>query len=102
VVRESTSFPRSNQVAADRGLPPCRPALGSRRQGIAADRLQLAARKVSEARQPVNGGVAGNIEVINAQSSTAPRVTRTSDARFPAVTARIALAVGWAARRTLH
>ena len=71
-------------------------------QQIAADRLQLAAQEVSEARQRFRAGVAGNIEVINAQSSLLRARDADIDARFAAVTARIALARSVGSARTLH
>jgi len=71
-------------------------------QQIATDRLQLAAQEVSEARQRFRAGVAGNIEVINAQSSLLRARDADIDARFAAVTARIALARSVGSARTLH
>ncbi len=71
-------------------------------QQIAAERLQLAAQEVSEARQRFRAGVAGNIEVINAQSSLLRARDADIDARFAAVSARIALARSVGSARTLH
>ena len=71
-------------------------------QMIAAERLQLAAQEVSEARARFKAGVAGNIEVINAQSSLLRARDADIDARFAAVSARIALARSVGAARTLH
>ena len=71
-------------------------------QQIAVERLQLAAQEVSEARQRFKAGVAGNIEVINAQSSLLRARDADIDARFAAVTARIALARSVGSARTLH
>lgn len=71
-------------------------------QQIASERLQLAAQEVSEARQRFKAGVAGNIEVINAQSSLLRARDADIDARFAAVTARIALARSVGSARTLH
>jgi len=71
-------------------------------QTIAADRLQLAAQEVSEARQRFKAGVVGNIEVINAQSSLLRARDADIDARFAAVSARIALARSVGSARTLH
>ena len=58
--------------------------------------------EVSEARQRFRAGVAGNIEVINAQSSLLRARDADIDARFAAVTARIALARSVGSARTLH
>ena len=71
-------------------------------QQIAAERLELAAQEVSEARQRFKAGVAGNIEVINAQSSLLRARDADIDARFAAVSARIALARPVGSARTLH
>jgi len=71
-------------------------------QQIAAERLQLAAQEVAEARQRFRAGVAGNIEVINAQSSLLRARDADIDARFAAVSARIALARSVGSARTLH
>lgn len=104
VVRESDVRVRDlrQQVAAD--VDGALLDLGSAgaQQRIAAERLQLAAQEVSEARQRFKAGVAGNIEVINAQSSLLRARDADIDARFAAVTARIALARSVGSARTLH
>src|SRR2546425_831336 len=71
-------------------------------QVVAADRLQLAAEEVSQARQRFKAGVVGNIEVITAQESLLRARDADIDARFAAVTARIALARSVGSARTLH
>jgi len=71
-------------------------------QMIAVERLRLAAEEVSQARQRFKAGVAGNIEVINAQVSLLRARDADIDARFAAVTARIALARSVGSARTLH
>ena len=71
-------------------------------QAVAADRLQLAAEEVSQARQRFKAGVVGNIEVITAQESLLRARDADIDARFAAVTARIALARSVGTARTLH
>ena len=104
VVRESDVRARDlrEQVSADvdGALLDLRSAVAQ--QMIATDRLQLAAQEVSEARQRFKAGVAGNIEVINAQSSLLRARDADIDARFAAVTARIALARSVGSARTLH
>ena len=104
VVRESDVRVRDlrQQVSADvdGALLDLRSA-GAQQQ-IAAERLQLAAQEVSEARQRFKAGVAGNIEVINAQSSLLRARDADIDARFAAVSARIALAHSVGSARTLH
>jgi len=57
---------------------------------------------VSEARARFKAGVAGNIEVINAQASLLRARDADIDARFAAVSARIALARSVGSARTLH
>jgi outer membrane protein TolC len=69
---------------------------------VAADRLQLAADEVSQARQRFKAGVVGNIEVITAQESLLRARDADIDARYAAVTARIALARSVGSARTLH
>lgn len=71
-------------------------------QMIATERLQLAAQEVSQARQRFQAGVAGNIEVITAQESLLRARDADIDARFAAVSARIALARSMGSARTLH
>jgi outer membrane protein TolC len=71
-------------------------------QVVATDRLLLAAEEVSEARQRFKAGVVGNIEVITAQESLLRARDADIDARFAAVTARIALARSVGSARTLH
>lgn len=103
-VRESDVRVRDlrQQVAADvdGALLDLRSA-GAQQQ-IAMDRLRLADQEVSEARQRFKAGVAGNIEVINAQASLLRARDADIDARFAAVTARIALARSVGSARTLH
>jgi outer membrane protein TolC len=71
-------------------------------QVVAVDRLQLAAEEVSQARQRFKAGVVGNIEVITAQESLLRARDADIDARYAAVTARIALARSVGTARTLH
>jgi len=104
VVQESDVRARDlrQQVAADvdGALLDLRSAAAQ--QMIANDRLQLAAEEVSQARQRFKAGVAGNIEVINAQASLLRAREADIDARFAAVSARIALARSVGSARTLH
>ncbi len=74
----------------------------SAQQMIARERLQLAAQEVSQARQRFQAGVAGNIEVINAQESLVRAREADVDARFAGLAARISLARSVGAARTLH
>jgi len=104
VVRESDVRARDlrEQVSADvdGALLDLRSAVAQ--QMIATERLQLAAEEVSQARQRFRAGVAGNIEVVNAQASLLRARDADIDARFAAVSARIALARSVGSARTLH
>jgi outer membrane protein len=71
-------------------------------QAIAAERLQLAQDELTQARQRFAAGVAGNIEVIDAESSLLRARDGDIDARFAAAAARVALARAVGAARTLH
>jgi len=71
-------------------------------QMISRERLQLATEEVSQARQRFEAGVAGNIEVINAQESLVRAREADIDARFAALSARIALARSVGGAHTLH
>jgi outer membrane protein TolC len=61
-------------------------------QRVATERLHLAEDEVEQARQRFENGVAGNIEVINAQASLVHARDADIDARFGAAAARVALA----------
>jgi outer membrane protein TolC len=104
VVRESDVRVRDlrQQVAADVAGALLDLRSAGAQQQIASERLQLANQEVSEARQRFKAGVAGNIEVINAQASLLRARDADIDARFAAVTARIALARSVGSARTLH
>ncbi|HET9386503.1 MAG TPA: TolC family protein [Gemmatimonadales bacterium] len=71
-------------------------------QMITRERLRLATEEVSQARQRFEAGVAGNIEVITAQESLERAREADIDARFAALTARIALARSVGSAHTLH
>lgn len=71
-------------------------------EAIAGQQLTLAADELSQAEQRFKAGVAGNIEVIDAQSSMVKARDAVIDARFSAAAARVALARAVGAARTLH
>jgi len=71
-------------------------------QSIAAERLRLAEDELAQARQRFRAGVAGNIEVITAQSSLVQARDADIDARYSAAAARVALAGAVGVARTLH
>ena len=70
--------------------------------GIAAERLRLADEELAEARQRFSAGVAGNVEVIDAQSALIQARDADIDARYAAAVARVALARAVGVARTLH
>jgi outer membrane protein len=104
VARESQVRERDlrQQIAADvdRALLDSRSAEAERT--IAAEQLRLAEDELSQSRQRFKAGVAGNIEVIDAQSNLIRARDSDIDARFAAATARVALARAAGVARTLH
>jgi len=90
------------QIAADVDGALIELRSASAQQMIAAERLQLAEDELAEARQRFTAGVAGNIEVIDAQSSLIQAQDADIDARFNAAVARVALASATGVARTLH
>ena len=77
-------------------------ASAAAQQGIAAERLKLANDELAQARERFKAGVAGNIEVIDAQSSLLRARDTDIDARFAAASARVSLARAAGVARTLH
>ncbi len=71
-------------------------------QLVAAERLRLAADELAQARERFKAGVAGNIEVIDAQSNLIRARDTDIDARFAAASARVALARAVGVASTLH
>src|SRR5437879_3190345 len=67
-------------------------------QLVAAERLRLAADELAQARERFKAGVAGNIEVIDAQSN----LIRARDTDIDAASARVALARAVGVASTLH
>ncbi len=104
VARESEVRARDlrHQVAADVQAALLDQASAEAQQVIAAERLRLAADELAQARERFAAGVAGNIEVIDAQSSLLRARDTDIDARFAAATARVALAHAAGVARTLH
>jgi len=90
------------QVAADVDAALLDLRSAAAQQTISGDRLRLAMEEVSQARQRFEAGVAGNIEVINAQESLVRAREADIDARFAGLIARIALARSVGSARTLH
>src|SRR5207245_9297978 len=71
-------------------------------QVVGAERLRLAADELAQARERFKAGVAGNIEVIDAQSNLIRARDTDIDARFAAASARVALARAVGVASTLH
>jgi len=80
------------QIAADVDGALLDLASAEQQRAIATERLRLAQQEVDQARERFKAGVAGNIEVIDAQSSLVRARDTDIDARFAAATARVALA----------
>jgi len=104
VVRESEVRARDlrQQIAAEVETALLDLASAQAQQGIASERLRLAADEMAQARERFAAGVAGNIEVINAQASLLRARDTDIDARFSAATALVALARAAGLARTLH
>ena len=104
VVRESDVRARDlrQQIAADVEGALLDLASAQAQIVISAERLRLAADELGQARERFTAGVAGNIEVINAQASLLRARDTDIDARFAAATARVALARAAGLARTLH
>jgi outer membrane protein len=71
-------------------------------QAVAREQLRLAESELAQARERFNAGVAGNIDVITAQSGLIRARDTEIDARFAAAAARISLARAVGVARTLH
>jgi len=71
-------------------------------QVVAREQLRLAESELSQSRERVKAGVAGNIDVITAQAGLIRARDTEIDARFAAATARISLARAAGVARTLH
>ena len=69
---------------------------------VALDRLRLADEEVAQASERFRNGVAGNIEVINAQLSLLRARDAEIDARFAVAAARVALARATGVAREIH
>ena len=71
-------------------------------QRVATDRLQLADEELSQATERFTSGVAGNIEVIDAQSSLVRARDVDIDARFAIALARVNLARAVGVAQSIH
>jgi outer membrane protein len=71
-------------------------------QAVAREQLRLAESELAQARERFKAGVAGNIDVITAQSGLIRARDTEIDARYAAAAARISLARAVGVARTLH
>lgn len=72
------------------------------RQEIAAERRRLAESELAQARERFANGIAGNIEVINAQAALVRARDAVIEARFAAAAARVELARAVGVARTIR
>jgi outer membrane protein TolC len=75
---------------------------GREQEAVALERMRLAGDEIAQARERFASGVAGNIEVIDAQASLFRARDALIDARAAVVNARVALARAAGTARTLH
>jgi outer membrane protein len=104
VVRESQVRERDlrQQIAADVDAALLDLRSAAAQGAVAADRLRLAGEELAQARERFRAGVAGNIEVIDAQSNLIRARDTDIDARFAAARARFSLARAVGVASTLH
>ena len=99
---EVRSHDLRDQVSADVEAARLDLASGLEQESVAADQLRLAVDEVSQARERFVSGIAGNIDVIEAQTSLLKAHDADIDARFAVATARAALAHAAGVATTLH
>jgi outer membrane protein len=75
---------------------------GVEQHDVAAQRLSLAEEELSEARERFASGIAGNIDLITAQSSLILARDAEIDARFATAAARVSLAYATGVAETVH
>lgn len=75
---------------------------GLEQEKIAAQRLALAEEELSQARERFRSGVAGNIEVIDAQATLNKARDAEIDARYTTAVARVSLARATGTAGTIH
>lgn len=75
---------------------------GVEQHAVAAQRLSLAVEELDEARERFASGVAGNIDVINAQSTLNLARDAEIDSRFTTAAARVSLAYAAGVAETIH
>jgi outer membrane protein len=90
------------QIAAEAQAAVLDLASGKERESVAVERVRLAEEELSEARERFASGVAGSIDVIQAQASVLHARDAVIDARTAVATARVALARAAGVARTLR
>jgi len=75
---------------------------GIEQHGVAAQRLALAVEELDEARERFASGVAGNIDVINAQANLNLARDAEIDSRYATAAARVSLAWATGVADTIH
>lgn len=75
---------------------------GREQLAVAAERMSLAEQELAQARDRFENGVAGNIEIINAQASLVRARDAEIEARYAVASARVALARAAGVARTLR
>jgi outer membrane protein len=99
---EIRSRDTADQVAADVEAALLDLDSGREQRSVALERLRLAEEEVEQASERFRNGVAGNIEVINAQLSLLRARDAEIDARFTVAAARVALARAAGVARDVH
>ena len=104
VVRESSVRTKDllDQVAGDVRAALLDLGSGLEQVTVAQERLQLAQAEVVQATDRFTSGVAGNIEVIEAQASLLRARDAAIDARYAVATARVSLARAAGVARLMH
>ncbi len=77
-------------------------ASGTEQHAVATQRLALAIQELDEARERFASGIAGNIDVINAQSTLNLARDAEIDARYQTAAARVELAYATGTADTIH
>lgn len=104
LARESAVRERDlrRQIAAEVRAALLDVASGNEQHDVAAQRLALAEEELQQARERFASGVAGNIDLITAQSSLNVARDGEIDARFTTAAARVDLAYATGAAETVH
>lgn len=90
------------QIAADVQSATLALESATRREAVALDRLTFAQEELAQARERYQQGIAGNIDVINAQATLVHARDAVIDARFAAAAARVELARATGVAETVH